>query len=657
MCGIAGLVSLDDSPVDADLLRRMAASLAHRGPDEQRVWIDAGRPSAGLAHARLAVLDPAGGRQPMADVAHPGRCLVFNGEVYNHRRLREALAKWGHRFASDHSDTEVLLPLYHEYGAAMMDHLRGMFAFAVYDGPGRRLLLARDRMGQKPLYWMRTDRHVAFASELKTLLLVPGSRRAVDPDALHLYLQLGYVPSPRTIFRGIQKLPPASRLVVPLDGAPPVPEAESYWSLPVPLDAGCPDEEAGEAAAIAELISHCEELLGELRRLLADAVRMRLEADVPLGFFLSGGLDSSLVLALARRAEPRRTLRTFSVAFGDRQYDESGYAELMARRVGAEHTRLETEPEALRAMLPVVVGMFDEPFADASAMPTCLMARQAREHVTVALSGDGGDEAFGGYDRYRAVRLAARLDGAGPLRGAIRALARLVPRGRDLKSRRSRLRRFADVVNLDPLDRYTRWVSPFHEPDPLELYSAAFLDAVAADAAVAYLRGFVPDGREFGEVVMGLDARTYLPEDVLTKVDRASMAHGLEVRSPLLDHEVVECAMRLPLRVKLGRSGAARCQKLLLRQAAADLLPAEILSRRKMGFGVPVSAWLAGAEADLLRDRLTDGPLASSGVMDRDVLNRYVREHVGRRADHGPRLWSLLVLEEFLRISGAELVL
>jgi len=627
----------------------MAASLAHRGPDDERVWTDPDRPSAGLAHARLAVLDPAGGRQPMADAAHPGRCVVFNGEIYNHRRLRAALAKWGHRFASDHSDTEVLLPLYHEYGPDMVDHLRGMFAFGVYDGPGRRLVLARDRMGQKPLYWMRTDRHVAFASELKTLLLVPGSRRTVDPDALHLYLQLGYVPSPRTIFRGIHKLPPAARLVVPLDGGPPMPEAESYWSLPAPLDADCPGDDAGEAAAVAELISHREELLGELRRLLADAVRMRLEADVPLGFFLSGGLDSSLVLALAHRAAPRRLLKTFSVALPDVRYDESGYAELMARHVGAEHVRLTVEPAALRDVLPAVVGMFDEPFADSSALPTHLMAARAREHVTVALSGDGGDEAFGGYDRYRAVRLAAALDRAPFLRGAVRALGRLVPRGRDLKSRRSRLRRFADVLNLPPLDRYARWVAPFHEDDPLELYSSRFLGAVAADAAVAYLRQFVPEGSAFDEVVMGLDAHTYLPEDVLTKVDRASMAHGLEVRSPLLDHEVVALAMRLPARVKLGPPVVGGCAKRLLRQAAADLLPAEILSRGKMGFGVPVSAWLAGPEAEWMRRRLADGPLGASGLLDGDMLNRYVEEHVGRRADHGPRLYSLLVLDEFLR--------
>ena len=643
MCGIAGLVSVSSSPVEVDVLRRMAEALAPRGPDEQQVWIDPANAGVGLAHSRLVVLDREGGGQPMGDAAGVGRRVVFNGEIYNHVGLRAALGARGHRFASDHSDTEVLLPLYDEYGPGMVGPLRGMFALAVYDGPGRRLFLARDRMGQKPLYWARTGSHFAFASELKALLRVPGVGRRVDLGALDLYLQLGYVPSPRTIFEGVQKLAPGTRMVVPLDNVPRDPAPEVYWSPPLPAA----EDETSEVAAVAELLGHRGDLVGEVRRRLAEAVTVRLEADVPLGFFLSGGLDSSLVLALARQAAPDRTLRTFSVAFPDLRYDESRYAAMMALAVGAEHTSLEVRPGSLGAWLPAAVAMFDEPFADSSALPTALMARAAREHITVALSGDGGDEAFGGYDRYRAVRVAAALDRRPWLRRRVGACGRLVPRGRDLKSRRSRLRRFTDVLGLDPLGRYARWVSPFHESDPMELYSDRFCRAVGEGGALGYLGRFVPEGRRLEDVVAHLGAGTYLPEDVLTKVDRASMAHGLEVRSPLLDHEVVELAMGLPARLRL--------RKALLREAAAPVVPKEILSRRKMGFGVPVSAWLAGPEAGLVTERLTGGPLAASGLLDAAVLAGYVDEHIRRRADHGPRLYALLVLDEFLRTSGAEI--
>lgn len=650
MCGIAGLVNLDRSPVDASLLARMAERLAHRGPDERQVWIDPDRPHLGLAHARLAVLDRPGGRQPMADPAHPGRRAVYNGEIYNHRELRQALLVWNHAFASDHSDTEVLLPLYHEYGPDMVDQLRGMFAFAVVDGPARRLLLAVDRMGQKPLYWLRNDRYFAFASELKALLTLPGLDAALDLAALDLYLQLGYVPAPATIFQGIRKLPPASRLVLPLDDLPNDPEPQIYWSPPLPVEEGrVPDDDPAQYLATVELLRHRPDLIKELRRLLTEAVRIRLEADVPLGFFLSGGLDSSLVLALARSTDPRRELRTFSVAFPGAAYDESRYAALAARDAGAVHTTLKVEPGSLLAAIESVVAIFDEPFADASAIPTHLLARAAREHITVALSGDGGDEAFGGYDRYRAIRLAARLDRLGPLAGLIALAGRCVPRGRDLKSLRSRCRRFTDALALAPLARYARWVSPFHERRPTEFYGPALRDAARPGAAAEYLARFVPTDRPLAEAVMRLDALTYLPGDVLVKVDRASMACGLEVRSPLLDHQVVEFAMRLPARMRLGPRAASILQKLLLREVAGNLLPRAIRERRKMGFGVPVSAWLATSEAQAMTAQLTAGPLAASGLVDMAVLNRYLSEHIRRRADHGPRLYSLLVLDQFLR--------
>ncbi|HOI54764.1 MAG TPA: asparagine synthase (glutamine-hydrolyzing) [Phycisphaerae bacterium] len=634
MCGIAGLITRDGSPVDVGLLRRMAAAMAHRGPDEQRTWIDPERPSCGLAHARLAVLDPAGGRQPMTDPDHPRRAVVFNGEIYNHRDLRRELEARGRRFLSDHSDTEVLLPLYGECGDAVPERLRGMFAFGLYDGPGARLVLARDRLGQKPLYWTVTDRCFAFATELPALAAVPGVSRDLDREALGLYLVLGYVPAPLTIYRGVRKLPPASRLVVPLDasgGGALTPSR--YWTLPVPLQDAANAPVTDDAALAAAL---------------RDAVAVRLEADVPLGFFLSGGLDSSLVAALARQACPDRPLRTFSMSFPDARYDESRFAERVARHIRAEHTRLELAPASLRELLPTIARTFGEPFADASAIPTYLLCREARHHVTVALSGDGGDELFGGYDRYRAVALAQRLDRADPLKSLLALIGKAVPRGSDLKSRRSRLRRFADALADDPVTRYLRWVSPFHEADPAAIArrEAGRGDDPMRDAA-GHLRQCLPGGASmpFAERVRALDVATYLPGDVLTKVDRASMAHGLEVRSPLLDHRLAELVLSLPL----GRHVGLRRQKTLLRRLAAGLLPPEILARPKMGFGVPIAAWLAGPEAGWMREQLAGGPLAASGLVDGATLRRYIDEHTSRRADHGPRLYSLLVLDQFLR--------
>jgi asparagine synthase (glutamine-hydrolysing) len=635
MCGIAGLMTRDGSPVDAGLLRRMAAALAHRGPDEQRIWIDPERPSCGLAHARLVVLDAAGGRQPMTDPDHPRRAVVFNGEIYNHRDLRRELQARARRFLSDHSDTEVLLPLYAECGDAMLERLRGMFAFGLYDGPGGRLVLARDRFGEKPLYWAVTDRCLAFASELPALAAVPGVSCDLDREAIGLYLVLGYVPSPWTIYRGVRKLPPASRLVVPLDASGWDALAPSpYWTVPVP-SRDARDEPPGVADETA------------LTEALRDAVAVCLEADVPLGFFLSGGLDSSLVAALARQACPDRPLRTFSVSFPDARYDESQFAEHVARHIRAEHTRLELPPASLRELLPTLARAFGEPFADASAIPTYLLCREARRHVTVALSGDGGDELFGGYDRYRAVALAQHLDGAGPLRSLLTFVGRTVPRGHDLKSRRSRLRRFAEALAADPLTRYLRWVSPFHEAD-VGAIAGPNVDHAGdpVRAAVGYMRWCLSGDASlpFTEQVRALDVATYLPGDVLTKVDRASMAHGLEVRSPLLDHLLAERVLSLPL----GRHVGLRRQKTLLRRLAAGLLPPEILARPKMGFGVPVSSWLAGPEAAWMREQLVGGPLAASGLVDGAVLHRYIDEHTSRRADHGPRLYSLLVLNQFL---------
>jgi asparagine synthase (glutamine-hydrolysing) len=637
MCGIVGLVSRDNQPIDSDLLERMAATLDHRGPDERRGWIDPVTRCLGLSHTRLSVIDREGGRQPMADMARPSRRLVFNGEIYNHHQLRKVLISHGHRFASHHSDTEVILPLYAEHGDRFVDHLRGMFALALYDGQQRRLIMVRDRMGQKPLYWTRTDRHFAFASELKALMPLPGVSRQIDLTAIEHYLALGYIPAPRTIFRGISKLPPACTMSVPLDPALPLEEPRRYWHLPDPQPANA----AGAPARI-----------DQLRQTMAEAVSLRLEADVPLGFFLSGGLDSSIVLALARQARPQGTLRTFTMAFDQPGYDESALAATMAAHVGAEHTVLNVRSESIEEMLAAVCRAADEPLADASAVPTWLLSRAARQHVTVILSGDGGDELFGGYDRYRAALLADRLDRLPPLRWLAARAALALGKDGEMKRRRARLARWGRSLMLNPLQRYARYVSPFHEADA-SLIRGPLLRREDTDgllAALRYLATMMPADLPILDALLRLDTRSYLPEDVLAKIDRMSMAHGLEIRSPMLDHHLVELAMTIPAHLKMGRCSTGR-GKAMLRQAFGHLLPRAILNRRdKMGLGLPVSALLAGPASDLLQNRLRgDGPVADSGLVDVDVMRRYVAEHTQGIAEHGPRLWSLLVLDQFLR--------
>lgn len=677
MCGIAGIISRDRKPIDPNLLDRMAQALTHRGPDDRQSWIDPVTHLVGLAHTRLAVIDPQGGRQPMTDRARPSRRLVFNGEIYNHRSLRDSLQKHGHRFASHHSDTEVILPLYAEHGEDFLRHLRGMFALAIYDGSERRLILARDRLGQKPLYWTQTPRYFAFAGELKSLLLLPDVSRQLDLAAVRQYLELGYVPSPRTIFASIRKMPPATMMSVPVDANAAharadtmAAEPHAYWHLPDILP---PNERPRPAEARQRLYAT-----------LAEAVTLRMEADVPLGFFLSGGLDSSIVLALARQAAPARNLRTFTMSFAHRHYDESALAATMAAHVGAEHTVLQVEQGDILQSLADICRATDEPLADASALPTWLLSRAARSHATVVLSGDGGDELFGGYDRYRAARLAAMLDRLPPLRLAIARLALAAGSSGEMKTFRARLTRWARSLSLPPLPRYARYVSPFHESAPDLILGPKLHDAAAGDATAAgdeaaanaldYLARHWPaagddaagdDDRHMpiADAMLRLDLRTYLPEDVLVKVDRMSMAHGLEIRSPMLDHHFVELAMQLPASMKAGRAVFGR-GKALLRRTFGHLLPPEILHRRdKMGLGLPVSQLLADLGPQLITRRLlTDSPLPDSGLVNPATVQRYITEHFAAHApaahaghttrtavDHGPRLWSLLILDEFIR--------
>ncbi|HEX8203986.1 MAG TPA: asparagine synthase (glutamine-hydrolyzing), partial [Isosphaeraceae bacterium] len=586
MCGICGASWTDAGRALSEPdLAAMVARLEHRGPDDAGSYRDA---HAALGFRRLAIVDLPGGHQPLAN--EDGTIwTVFNGEIYNFPALRHRLEARGHALRSA-GDTEVLVHLYEDEGPDLFRLLRGMFALAIWDAPRRTLVLGRDRLGQKPLVY-RVDRtRITFASELKSLLALSESDvpRRVDPLALDRYLTYGYVPHPRTILHGVYKLPPA-HVAVWHEGTLTL---RRYWEPDWDAEVDRPPAEDAE----------------RLRATLADAVREQMVADVPLGAFLSGGVDSTIVVGLMQRASGR-PVRTFSIGFADPAFDESRYAQLAAEHFGAEHQAFVVEPRAWET-LPELARQFDEPFADSSALPTWHVARQTRRHVTVALTGDAGDELFAGYDRYRALALAGLFDrlpdsSRGWLGGP---LARALPASARAKTPLRTVRRWLEGIG-DPFEaRYLRWVAVFDEPGRVSLYSDAFLGELAdaglrepdeADPAAVLARSLgVASRRDPVSRAMVADLLTYLPGDLLVKVDLASMAHGLECRSPFLDHRVVELALALPLRRKLrlrrGRS------KAVLKQAFADLLPPAIATRPKMGFGVPIDRWFRGALKDEL---------------------------------------------------------
>jgi asparagine synthase (glutamine-hydrolysing) len=610
MCGIAGYVGWDrpHDASDADL-RRMCGAIVHRGPDDEgRLAL----PGAALGMRRLSVIDVARGHQPMANedgTVH----VVFNGEIYNHRELHERLARRGHRFRTS-SDTETLVHLYEDHGAGLAEHLRGMFGFAVYDATRRRLVLARDRLGQKPLYYWERDGGLAFASEVRSLREFPGFRADIDPAAVAEYLRLGYVPDPLCIYRGVRKLPPGHVLVWERGGGPA--RVERYWS-PVRAEVAI-----GEADAVAEL-----------RRLLSDAVRSHLESEVPLGAFLSGGVDSSAVVAEMARQLDRR-VRTFSIGFDVDAFNEAPHAARVAAAIGTDHTELIVRPDADALVERVVLG-FDEPFADSSALPTYLVAELARRHVTVALSGDGGDELFAGYTRY--AELLGRRELPAWARRVLGPAARALPHGaygrnRLLDLSRALRQRYATTV-ASPLAGAEGGVGRDLLPGVGAPIDAPIRDLFASAA-----------GRDLLTQLTLVDLQSYLPGDILTKVDRMTMAVSLEARVPLLDHPLVEFAVSLPSALKL-RDGTG---KWIFREAIRDLVPPSVLEKPKQGFAVPLAQWFRGP----LRYRLDSLAADDAPVLqfaERGVVSRLCAEHLSGRRDQSGTLWRLLALDLWLR--------
>jgi asparagine synthase (glutamine-hydrolysing) len=599
VCGIAGLYSSTDAP-NPELVDAMRTAVAHRGPDEGST--DAFGHCV-LGHQRLRVLDLVTGFQPVTNETGDIVC-VFNGELYNFSELRAELR--GHDVRGT-GDTPVLPHLYEEDGPDFVRRLRGMFALALWDGPRGRLVLARDRLGKKPLVWTRLPNGtVAFASELKALLRLPDVRREVDLDAVDEYLALQYVPRQRTGLRGIHRLLPGHTLVCEGEG----PRIEQYWQPELRHD------EANE-----------DDWLDRIRAAVREAVAVRLEADVPLGALLSGGIDSSIVVALMAETSSQ-AIRTFTVGFDDASYDERRYARTVAERYGTVHEEL-TVREDVEETLPRLARAFDEPLGDEAAFPTFLICEQARRHVTVALTGDGGDESFAGYERYVAHDLAGRVP-ARPARASARLLRLLPAARRSPRSPLFRAARLLEVAATPHPRRYTRLMEVF----PLDLRRRLWAEDVAHDVLLT-----AP-----GDGVTGLqllDIETYLPGDLLPKSDISSMAHSLELRSPFLDHRVVELGLSLPDSLKTsGRTG-----KVALRRAFADALPPMIESRTKSGFGVPIGRWFR----DDLRDFAHDVLLNDRGWFRPVEVRRLLGEHESGQHDHGHRLWCLVMLELWLR--------
>jgi len=614
MCGIAGFVGKAANGADAaELLRRMCDAIRHRGPDDSGYHV---APGVAIGMRRLSIIDVAGGHQPMVNedgTVH----VVFNGEIYNYQHLRARLLAGRHRLTTS-SDTETLVHLYEDHGTALARELRGMFGFAIWDDRRSRLLVARDRLGIKPLYYWPTADGVAFASELRALLTLPGFPRTIDPDAVVDYMAVGYVPEPRTIFAGVHKLPPGHLLEWTRDGGV---RAERYWSPAV-----------GENVRITEA-----EAIEETRRLLDESVRIHLLSEVPLGAFLSGGIDSSGVVATMARTAGH-PVRTFSIGFQEREFDESRYAAEVARALGTKHTQLVVRPDA-ELLFDQVARALDEPFADPSSLPTYLVSHLARRDVTVALSGDGGDELFGGYTRY------FEINGAKPLpaiaRSMLRSVAMRLPhvaygRNRLLSLGRTMRGRYAGTVAL-----------PVHEAE------GGLLREDVARRAVPFentLDRWFDEGsdRDFMTQLMMVDVQSYLPGDILTKVDRMSMAHSLEARVPLLDHEIAEFALALPPSLKF-RDGVG---KWVLRRALADRVPNAVFTRPKQGFDVPLRDWFRGPLAHRLA-ALSDQSSSIYEFVEPRAAARVVQEHrVGRR-DHARTIWRLLMLDQWMRLLAA----
>ncbi len=611
MCGIAGWGVLDGRAPEVDILPRMVARLRHRGPDKQDGYQDG---SVGLGIARLAINDLAHGHQPYRNEDETIRA-VFNGEIYNFRELRSELEAKGHRFNSQ-ADGEVIVHLFEEYGADFVDRLNGMFAIAIWNG--RELHLFRDRLGIKPLYTMRHEGVIYFASELKSLLEIPGFPRRLDHHALRSYLTLEYVPAPYSIFQGIRKLLPGHHLRV----ASGQEVQRCYWQFPhfSPQGGGF------------------EDWVEKLREILTDAVRLRLVADVPVGVFLSGGLDSSTLTSLMAQ-QHHEPVHTFSVGFSERSFDESPYSQMVAEALGTVHHHQVLDSTTALSVLDSLAGFLDEPLADPAVIPTYLLSRFAREKVTVALSGEGADELLGGYPTYFAHQLAEPLNllprALWPL---VNRLVSLIPTSREYLSWDFKLKKFVSGLGLPVVDRHLTWMGAFPWKGDSGVLRAPLSHALEPESLRL--------GSSLVERAQTLDFQTYLADGLLVKLDRASMMVSLEGRVPFLDYRLVEAMASLPTSFKLRGLNAKR----VLKRVEGDRLPPAITKRGKKGFGLPLADWLRGPLKPWLHEYLGESKIREQGLFSPHVVSRLVREHIEGRADHRKPLWTLLAFQRWFEV-------
>ena len=632
MCGITGSIwTQPRHAIDEAQLTRMTDVISHRGPDDSQIWMDQDHRDAygnqlgvALGFRRLSIIDLEGARQPMAN--EDGRIrMVFNGEIYNYQTLRRRLEGTGHAFATE-GDGESILHLYEDCGIEAFSQLNGMFAIAIWDANRNRIVLARDRIGQKPLYYAVKDGRLVFGSELKCLAEVEGICKEIDPAAIDEFLTYQYIPHPGTIWKGVRKLPPGHAAV--FDGRDL--SIQRYWDYDPSIEVAIDPRDA------------CE----QLKELLHDSVQLRMQSDVPLGAFLSGGIDSSLITAIAQ-SHSNQPVQTFSIGFPISDFDETKYAAEVARHLGTKHQRFEVTPSGVE-IIDKLVWHYDEPFGDSSAVPTWYLSELTRKQVTVALSGDGGDELFAGYERYRALWLSDRLRRMFPIH-KIPGIG-LLQHFPDSSRRRSifrRAKRFTEALEQPAARRYLNWLQIFPESMRARLYTDEFVERLPGDDPFEFLESCWArsDGRDLVTRASASDVLSYLPCDLCTKVDIASMGNSLEVRQPLLDHRVVEFAAKLPVRHKFrGRRG-----KLILQDTFGELIPNSIFTRPKMGFGIPIGNWFRDQLKPMVHETLLADDARIAPYFRRDAVNQLVRSHEQAEQNHGYRLWNLLILEKWLR--------
>lgn len=617
MCGICGIINLNGDAVSPQRLRGMADCIAHRGPDDDGFFLQG---PVGLGHRRLSIIDLAGGHQPLCNEDETV-WIVFNGEIYNFPELRTQLEQKGHHFRT-HSDTETIVHAYEEWGEECPTRLRGMFAFAIYDLRNQSLFIARDRIGKKPLLYTQTADSFLFASEFQALLAHPGVTRRVNLASIDLYLASYCIPAPHTAYEGIFKLPPAHSLTLKKGEV----KLRRYWDMAPFFEPSRKLQISEEAAA--------EELLERLR----EAVKIRMMSEVPLGAFLSGGVDSSVLVALMATLSDR-PVKTFSIDFEEGLFSEAEHARRIANKYGCEHTEITVKPDAA-SVLPMLVRHYGEPFGDSSAVLAYYVSQATRRYATVALNGDGGDEVFAGYERYRALRITESLPAA--LRRAGGVVERLIPGSLNSRARQVLLKRLLQAAALPAPQRYLRWHSSFNVGQKHEFYTPEFAQAVHYPAShpIAESIATHPQLEPVDRAQLS-DLTTYLPDDLLVKLDVASMATSLEARSPFLDHPLMEWAATLPPEMKMkGATG-----KYILRHAARDLVPIENMARTKMGFSAPVGTWFRGPLKEMLQDTVSSPRALGRGYFRPEAVRALVQQHITGQSDHTLRLWTLLMLE------------